>query len=788
LSLLAARADAAESRHRLVIPPKPYADALIDLGLQANVSVVGVSACGTGGRVGLSGAYTLEQALRRLTEGSPCVWRIVEGRSVLISPRPAEPVVREPIQPTTLVGEVLVTATKRPVLAGSLAAGVSVITRSQLELTAARDVTDTTGQLAGVLTTNLGPGRDKLLMRGISDGAFTGRARSTVSTYLDDSPINYNAPDPALRLVDIDRIEVLRGPQGALYGSGAMSGIYRIVTRKPELDRFGGGGMIALSATRHGEPSREIEGYLNLPISRESAALRLVAYHEVQGGYLDDVNLGISNVDRSVREGGRAALRLRLSDSWEVDVAATGQRLRSSDTQYTTAPFPRDVRANNVREAHKNDFLHGALTIEGELSWATLTSSLSYVHHTYGSHYDATSSIDFLRRNNLSLPARSVAIYIERAQVDMWVHDLVLRSPGGESFDWLAGVYAADTDEQTPGALHVARPTGDFEQLYRERRRNGLRELALYGEGSWTLAAGWSLSAGGRVFETRVRTVADVQGVSGLVLSHLTNSSREFAGFSPKISIQKETEAGDLFYVLYSEGFRPGGFNSSGFVPIRQARMRFAPDRLRNYEAGAKLRLLNRRLGLRATAYYGEWSNIQTDQYRPTGLSYTANVGDARLWGLETEVGYDFDFGLSLQANALFADSEMTRKNPDFANGARITNELPGTPKASGGVLVTYERPLPHDLTLRLAGEIAYVGRSSLSFNAQLPTRSGDYLRTELSAEVAAAAWSAAVFVSNPANEDGDTFAYGNPFSFGTVRQITPQRPRTIGLRLAAAF
>src|SRR5204863_9521688 len=123
----------------------------------------------------------------------------------------------------------------------TLPAGVSAISGEQLFVTGAADVRDTAGQLVGVLTANLGPGRDKLLIRGLSDGAFTGRARSTVSTYLDDAPINYNAPDPDLRLVDIERIEVVRGPQGALYGSGSIAGIYRIVTRKPDLEKIEGG-------------------------------------------------------------------------------------------------------------------------------------------------------------------------------------------------------------------------------------------------------------------------------------------------------------------------------------------------------------------------------------------------------------------------------------------------------------------------------------------------------------------------------------------------------------------
>ncbi|MDB5453538.1 MAG: TonB-dependent receptor [Caulobacteraceae bacterium] len=108
--------------------------------------------------------------------------------------------------------------------------------------------------------------------------------------------------------------------------------------------------------------------------------------------------------------------------------------------------------------------------------------------------------------------------------------------------------------------------------------------------------------------------------------------------------------------------------------------------------------------------------------------------------------------------------------------------------EASAGILAIYQRPIGGDFTLRLAGEASYIGRSRISFDAALSSRMGHYLRAKLSAEVASDRWTAGVFVSNPTNESGDTFAYGNPFSFGKVRQVTPQRPRTVGLRLAAAF
>jgi outer membrane receptor protein involved in Fe transport len=196
-------------------------------------------------------------------------------------------------------------------------------------------------------------------------------------------------------------------------------------------------------------------------------------------------------------------------------------------------------------------------------------------------------------------------------------------------------------------------------------------------------------------------------------------------------------------------------------------------------------------MNLRAAAFFDEWRDIQTDQYRPSGIPYTANVGDADVAGLESELDYDFDFGLSLQLNTLFAHSRITRSNPDFA--AHVVSALPTVPRFSGGVLAVYQHPLPRNLTLRLIGETGYVGSSAISFDAAKATRMGEYAQTRLSAQVASRNWSATLFVLNPADSAGDTFAYGNPFTFNPLspspmRQSTPQRPRTFGIRLAADY
>jgi outer membrane receptor protein involved in Fe transport len=785
LLALADRAEAADARRRFSIPSKPYAEALIDLAVQADVSLLGASACGTAGRTSLRGTFSLDEALRRLLAGAPCDYRIVDPGTVRITPLAASsPPAHQVTAAAPLVTELMITARKRPERLDSLPAGVSALSGEQLFATHSDDTRDTAGQLVGVTMTNLGPGRDKLLMRGLSDGAFTGRARSTVGTYLDDTPINYNAPNPDLRLVDVERVETLRGPQGALYGSGALAGVYRIVANKPDPSTLAASVIGATAWTKSGSPSREIEGFLNIPVVDDRAALRAVAYYDLQGGYLDNVALHLSDVDQTTRAGGRLAGRVQLNDAWRVDVSAAVQRLRSMDSQYTTAGLKPGLRANRTRESHDNDFALGSIALQGDLGFANLASSTGYVRHDFASRYDASKAT----ANIFEVPAEDLGVYSERTRIRRLVQDLVLTSPGEGKFRWLAGLYASVSKERTPSSLLVTQAAGRLNEVYRESRYDKVKDFAVYGEASYRFADGWTASAGGRIFQTHLRTTSDiVVAPCAGCQSRSVAGDRTYNGFSPKLSLQYDFASGPMVYALFSQGDRAGGLNSTGFANIRPERASFVPDRLRNYEIGAKGRYFDSRLVVRAAAFYDRWTDIQSDQYRPSGLAYTANVGDARILGLETEVAYDFDFGLSLQANALFTEPKFTRTNFAFSP-APLGSGLPGAPRASGGFLARYEHPLSDNLALRLIGEASYIGPSRLTFEPTTIKRTGAFVEARLSAEITTQRWSAGVFITNPTNDHGDTFAYGNPFSFGEVRQVTPQRPRTIGLRLAAAF
>lgn len=768
-------AEAAPARIHFRVDPQPYSEALLDIAQQANVTLIGAAACSGRSRSRLAGSMTLEQALSQLLAGAPCSWRMIAPGAIEIMPLGVSDTVR--VGPPVTVSELLVTATKRVRNPRELAVAVTAIPRPELRAAGATDAAEAAGQLAGVLATNLGPGRNKLLLRGLSDGAYTGRARSIVATYLDDIPVNYNAPDPDFRLVDNERVEVARGPQGALYGAGSISGIYRIVSRKPDLQDMSAEVRGTAAATKSGDPSYAVEGYVNMPIFGEMLGVRVSGYQETQGGYLDDIGQMRSDVDRTARQGARLIALFQPNDAWSVTATAAGQHLRSDDTHYTTPGLglKRNVR---IPEPHVNDIALATATVRRSWGGAELTSSTGFIRHAYSSLYDATAT------QTLYTDFAQTSAYSERTRTKMLVQDLFLTSRGAGRLEWLAGLYGSDTRSKTPTEFLAQVPLAGGILVYGDRRRDHVRELAAYGEASYRLSPEWTVAIGGRVFHIDTRTRSDV--VSERFPPRSLDRNVSFTGFSPKISVQYEFGSGDLVYGVISEGYRSGGVNSGGALPLPEQRETYGADRLLNYELGLKLERFERRLAVNAAAFYDVWKDIQTDQFRPSGIPYTTNAGDAHIMGFETEVAVRTDWGLEAQLNGRYARVRTDDPNPDFTG--RLVDGLPGAPAVSAGGLVSYERPvLGGDWSLRLVAQATYIGGSRVTFDTTLP-KTGGYARTKLSAELTGKNVGVQLYVLNPLDSSSDTFAFGNPFNPDQIRQVTPQRPLTVGVTLSAAI
>ncbi|MDB5700902.1 MAG: TonB-dependent receptor, partial [Sphingomonadales bacterium] len=230
-------------------------------------------------------------------------------------------------------------------------------------------------------STELGPGRNKVFIRGIADSSFNGASQSTIGHYLGDARLTFNAPDPDLNLYDMDRVEVLEGPQGTIYGTGTLGGIIRFVPNAPDMTHVKGSLTTALGYTSKGGIGGDGGAMVNLPLVIDRLAARAVAYGSIEPGYIDDPSRGRSNVNQTITKGGRIALRWQPSGDWTVDSGLVVQDIASADGQYVIAGAPDLTRATRIAQPFDNDFRLGYVTLTHAVGSVSLTSTTSIVRH-----------------------------------------------------------------------------------------------------------------------------------------------------------------------------------------------------------------------------------------------------------------------------------------------------------------------------------------------------------------------------------------------------------------------
>jgi len=786
-----AGASAADETFAFSIPAKPLSEGLVDLAVRANLSIGAdaAKACRPTGNA-VVGRLTAEQGLARLLAGTGCGYRMIDARTVRIvrarfRPRqvPAPRVAENPAEPpVATVSEIVVTSVKRSVGLDRAPYAVSAVQGATLSESGAVNTADLAHRIAGLTVTNLGPGRNKLFVRGMSDGPLTGRTQATVGLYFDDSRTTYNAPDPDLRLVDVARIELLRGPQGSLYGAGSIGGVLQVITNPPSHERRSAWVSGAAETSSSGSPGGVIEGGFNLPLG-DSIALRAVGYHEAIGGSINDAGLGLSDVDTTIRQGMRLSALWEISPRWTLGAGAIAQTLHTDDTHYADASLPTRSRSLYLQEPHRNDFDEAHLRLAGDFGWGTLKITGAAQTHEINSRYDAT-----LARPQFNAAGGVPSPFDEESLTEAVVSEITLASPTGRRIEWLAGVFSSEFAQTTTSQLSngLGGPS-----LYREVREDDIDESAAYGEVTWRIWRNLSLTAGGRYFELAVETQSTVAEPNGGSASFAGRRTEH--GFAPKVLIRYEPSERMLFYAQVAEGYRAGGFNTGGRVgqafPVAgqgpQPLRPFTGDELTNLEVGARFTFLDGRLRMRAALFQAHWENIQTDQLLPSGLPFTANIGDGHNRGLEVEAVYRRG-GLRLDGNLLVSDPELDRAAPEFLGLADVG--LPGVPRLLAGAAARYEWGGDEGAGRFVSLEASYVGSSTLAFDAAVQPKMGDYWTTRLAGGLVGDRWRITVYAENLLNSAGDTFAYGNPFSVRLVDQETPQRPPTLGVILTRDF
>jgi outer membrane receptor protein involved in Fe transport len=766
----AGSADAAPRRH-FQIPPAPLSDALIQYGEQAGVTLgltdpSVIRAFSTG----VHGTLSPRRALARLLADTGCGFVWLDAQTVRIVPlRVHNRTMRHmpgPVADAELEApDIVVTATKQESNLADYPGGAVVLAldREESSVRTAQGIGAVLARSPSISSTSLGPGRDKLFIRGIADSSFTGPTEATVGQYLGDVRLTYNAPDPDLNLYDVQRIELLEGPQNTLYGTGALGGIIRIVPNQPDPDKTAASFQAGLLAVSHGDFGGDAAAMANVPIS-EGVAARMVGYLTRDPGYIDDPQRAVSNINRGHSYGGRFALRLAPAESWTVDLGATIQNIATRDGQYAVTGLPPLTRNSALAQPFDNDYALLSVTIRKSWNDIELVSATGYVHHDVGLKFDATPA-----------SGSPVRLFDEDDHLFLLSHETRLSGHTDKGIDWLAGVAGTAARDRIRRSLG---PVGALLPITGVRNDNF--ELSLFGRGQVPITDELQLTGGGRL------TYSEATGFPLDTPHEEDKRKRRAWRISPSAALSWHPSVKVRAFLSYDEGYRAGGLAvaASGGTETTQS---FRPDHMSAFQLGARFGdAAVDRLAWSVILSRTRWTHIQADLIDRTGLPYTANIGSGKVDGIEASTVWSPLTGLKLSFAAFLNDDALSHPAQGIALRSHI--DLPNVADLGIAGAVSYRTRIGGERTLALDASVRRAGRSRLGPPPDLYIAQGRYWDATAGARVGLGRFGVSLDVTNLFDGRGNRFSYGNPFSVRMGNQVTPLRPRSVRLGFDGHF
>ncbi len=616
-----------------------------------------------------------------------------------------------------LIEEVIVTATKRSVSLQEVPQSITAFGTEAIEKMDFKNMEDYLKALPSASLTSSMPGRNSLVMRGVSTGNSEYRTESQVAVYLDEQPITSISQQPEVRMVDIARIEVLPGPQGTLFGSSSQTGTMRIITNKPDLDGFSGQANGVLSATKGGDPSWDVSGHVNIPVN-ESLALRIIGFSGHEGGYVDNVfgetfavpehggapdNSAIVDKNQNTYDisGGRIHALWVINNDWESDVSFIGQSSKA-DGSWETDPYLEDYKITRFFDEWRDDeWWQTSATFRGDLKFAQFTSTTSYFERDSAYEWDNMAYNQWLTSyyagytEPLNFDYEYGTNFNEQWQT-RFAQEFRLVSQSESRLQWMAGAFYEDLyDEWEYGAkipnlmkttawgamneyscyyaalgYDTPCPIPATDITYWNNYRRDIQQIAVFGELSYDLTEKLTATVGGRWFKydrTEFQQYYAPYGVppqgSFGFGEGLTESQGTEDDFIMKFSLQYEVDEYRMLYATYSEGFRLGGRNSPRVVGNNPSiPATYDSDVMKNYEMGIKSEWMERRLLLNASLFLMQWDGIQINSRLGTKWwqrgTWNGETGETK--GLEINGTFHVTENFLLEGSAFFASAEYT--------------------------------------------------------------------------------------------------------------------------------
>ena len=728
---------------------------------------------------------------------------------------PSEPAHREQIE------EIIVTATKRSQSTREIPSTINVLSGEKLAAQGARELQDFVDQVPGLQIQDVAATSSrKIVIRGIAPDNTTNQ---TVGTLLGDVPLgdpigSYTVVDPDTW--DLQTVEVLKGPQGTLFGASSLAGIIRYVPVAPKLGVWQGKAFAEWMSIKDGGADPSFGGALNVPVG-EALAFRLSGVIEHRPGVIDIDNPSRQekDADDAHKWSGRAMALWEPTERLTVNALYTAQQRRADESFFVTN-FDADYTRYDAPESSptRRRFDLASLDVRYRFDWATLVSLSAYQNKENSFNFESSYAL---------LPqAGEAGVSVGRSKRDVkaqgYMQELRLVSPDGGDWTWQGGAFYSDYEAKIRSDIYTTVPAllglNPVLALLPASVRdivvseNGVSlgnqsldpldasEAALFGELTRKFGS-VNLTLGGRLYQTEVSGVSTTAGLLPFTTNFAPQTVQDLSvkgkGFSPKVAVAWQASDDVLVYGGVSRGFQYGGVNAVAIPsPNSEAPPTYKSSALWSYETGVRTDWLDKTLRADLTAFYQKWTDAQVSQIAPPAEAYIDNVGEVEVKGVEMSLQYLFPVnGLSLDLSGGYLDSRTAAAFTDSdGNDIESGTRMPNAPRVQASANLGYTHVFGDAWGTNTALQYTHTGRAwgSVQHEGRLQERNMLNFNFTVTRADLAFAPSLGLIVNNitdqrkivsaTQNAEADTATDGTAYATGYTR------PRTIIVRLGAEF
>jgi outer membrane receptor protein involved in Fe transport len=811
----------AEAQRMFDIPAQPLAKALGAFSRQAGV-VVGAPARFTRGKAAraVTGNFTPLQALSRLVAGTGLTVRRTGPQTFTVAPVQTASLARdasmetgpgddaaapasEPASQAAQDGSssddgeyIVVTAQKREERLLDVPVPVTAVRGAELAETNALRLQDYYTRVPGLSLSLTGNNAAPVIaIRGITSG---GTGNPTTGIMVDDvsygssiSLGNFPAP-PDVDPGELERVEVLRGPQGTLYGASSIGGLLKFVTADPSTRDFSGRIQLGAETLKYSDEfGYTARASVNVPLS-DTLAVRASGYMVREPGYIDNAATGQEDINRRDSRGFRLAALWRPSDTFSLKLEAMLQKSERDGTQdvdVSLAGGPKQalLRGSGIYDRKVEAY---SATINTKLGGIDLVSITGYNRDTLTDSLDLTAIYESLALALFGVPGTTTDWHIP---TEKFSQEIRATLPITDRIDWLVGGYFTKENLLVRSSVFAIDPAtgGAVGTMYQNDQKGDYRELAAFTNLTIAFSDRFDIQAGARISwidqkYSAIRTGPFAELFLGGDPSIIPQSKASEEAITYLVTPRFRISPNLMVYARLASGYRPGGPNTAcGFVGVP---CRFESDETRNYDIGVKGSTLDGRLTFDASLYYIDWDDIQVTLGLPgTNAFYTDNAGKARSKGLELSLEARPVDGLSLTGWIAFNDAELAEDLPPTAEFfGRKGDRLPYSARTSFGLSADQRFRLGSSLTANLGARLSYVGRRVGQFQAtDVRGAYPSYTQIDLQAGLEWGSWALTAYVNNVTNTRGILRIHPDVF-FPDLVSYTD--PRSFGLNLVKTF